>query len=62
LGGICNNTSTCNNAMIVGSCITADMSNTTFVNCLSIKNIPTSPSGLCSGMVWKDLDGSLKIV
>jgi hypothetical protein len=62
LGGICNNTGNCNCAMIVGSCITADMSNTTFVNCLSIKNIPTSPLGLCPGMVWKDLDGSLKII
>jgi len=61
LGGICNNTSTCNNAMIVGSCITANRQCTTFVNNLSIVNIPTSSAGLPSGAIWSDL-GTLKIV
>jgi hypothetical protein len=61
LGGKCNNTNGCTDAMIVGSCITADHTCTTFVNCLSIKNIPTSAVGLCSGMVWND-GGTLKIV
>jgi hypothetical protein len=48
-------------AMIVGDTITADRSNCTFVNNLSIKNIPTSATGLPSGSVWSD-GGTLKIV
>jgi hypothetical protein len=61
LGGICNNTSTCNDAMIIGSCITADRACTTFVNALSVKNMPTSSAGLPSGTIWSD-GGTLKIV
>jgi hypothetical protein len=61
LGGKNNTTNGCDCAMIIGSCITADMCCTTFVNCLSIKNIPTGSEGLCSGMVWND-SGSLKII
>jgi len=47
--------------MIVGSNITADRVCTTFVNNLSIKNIPTSSAGLPSGSVWNNL-GVLAIV
>jgi hypothetical protein len=47
--------------MIVGSCITANRQCATFVNNLSIVNIPTSSAGLPSGAVWSDL-GTLKIV
>jgi hypothetical protein len=61
LGGRNNSTNNCNCAMIVGSCITADRECTTFVNNLSIKNIPTSSVGLPSGSVWND-SGTLKIV
>jgi hypothetical protein len=46
--------------MIVGSCITADRACATFVNNLSIKNIPTSAPAQ-SGAVWSD-GGTLKIV
>jgi hypothetical protein len=47
--------------MIVGSNITADRVCTTFVNNLSIKNIPTSSAGLPSGAVWSN-SGVLTIV
>jgi hypothetical protein len=47
--------------MIVGNGITADRVCTTFVNNLSIKNIPTSSAGLPSGSVWSNL-GILTIV
>jgi hypothetical protein len=48
---------------IVGSNITADRSCTTFVNNLSIKNIPTTASGLPSGSVWRcTTDNTLRIV
>jgi hypothetical protein len=47
--------------MIVGSCITVDRACATFVNNLSIMNIPTSSAGLPSGSVWND-SGFLKIV
>jgi hypothetical protein len=40
--------------MIVGSCITADRQCATFVNNLSIINIPTGSVGLPSGSVWKN--------
>jgi hypothetical protein len=40
--------------MIVGSCITANRECATFVNNLSIINIPTSSAGLPSGAVWKN--------
>lgn len=61
LGGQCNNTSTFANTMIVGSCITADRACATFVNNLSIKNIPTSSAGLPAGSVWSN-SGVLTIV
>ena len=47
--------------MIVGSGITADRSNCTFVNNLSIMDIPTVATGLPAGSVWND-GGTLKIV
>jgi hypothetical protein len=40
--------------MIVGSNITADRACATFVNNLSIKNIPTGCAGLPSGSVWRN--------
>jgi hypothetical protein len=61
LGGTTNNTSTFDCAMIVGSNITADRACATFVNNLSIKNIPTSSAGLPSGSVWSNV-GILNIV
>jgi hypothetical protein len=54
VGGQFNNTNSCSGAMIVGSSITADRADATFVNNLSIKNIPTSSAGLPSGSVWKN--------
>jgi hypothetical protein len=64
LGGKCNTTAGYDCAMIIGACITADRACTTFVNNLSIKNIPTSPAGLPSGSIWSDVcnGGTLKIV
>jgi hypothetical protein len=53
LGGQFNTTNTCADAMIVGSCITADRVCTTFVNNLSIMNIPTSGVGLPVGSVYR---------
>jgi hypothetical protein len=53
-GGQSNNTCSLADTFIVGSCICADASCTTFVNKLSIKNIPTSNVGLPSGSVWYD--------
>ena len=47
--------------MIVGSSITADRACATFVNNLSIKNIPTASAGLPSGSVWSN-GGVLTIV
>jgi len=61
LSGNLNNTSTFACAMIVGSNITADRVCTTFVNNLSIKNIPTAATGLPSGSVWSNA-GVLNIV
>ena len=40
--------------LVKGSNITTDRACTTFVNNLSIKNIPTSSAGLPSGSVWKN--------
>jgi hypothetical protein len=40
--------------MIVGSCITANRECATFVNNLSIMNIPTGCLGLPSGAVWRN--------
>ena len=48
-------------AMIVGSNITADRACATFVNNLSIKNIPTAAAGLPAGSVWSN-SGVLNIV
>jgi len=48
-------------AMIVGSNITADRACATFVNNLSVKNIPTSAAGLPSGSVWSS-GGTLMII
>ena len=47
--------------MIAGDCITADRECATFVNNLSIKDIPTSSAGLPSGSVWNN-SGVLNIV
>lgn len=51
----------CTCAMIIGSNITADRVCATFVNNLSIKNIPTASTGLPSGSVWSN-SGVLNIV
>lgn len=48
-------------SFIVGSEITTDRACTTFVNNLSIKNIPTSAAGLPAGSVWNN-GGVLNIV
>jgi hypothetical protein len=53
LGGENNNTSTFEEAMIIGSNITANRACTTFVNNLSIRNIPTSSAGLPSGSIYR---------
>jgi hypothetical protein len=50
--------------MIVGSCITANRICTTFVNNLSIMNLPTSAPAQ-AGAVWRDTSttpNSLRIV
>jgi len=62
LGGRCN-CSTCSDSFIVGSNITTDRTCTTFVNNISIKNIPTASAGLPSGSVWRcTADNTLRIV
>jgi hypothetical protein len=53
LGGCCNVISN-DISFIVGSNITTDRVCTTFVNNLSIKNIPTAAAGLPSGSVWRN--------
>jgi hypothetical protein len=40
--------------MIVGSCIIANRECATFVNNLSIVNIPTASAGLPVGSVWRN--------
>jgi len=63
LGGVSNSTSTFACAMIVGSNITADRVCTTFVNNLSIKNVPIAATGLPSGAVWRcTVDNTLRII
>ena len=52
LGGL-GNLANCSCSMIVGSNITADRVCATFVNNLSIKNIPTSSAGLPSGSIYR---------
>ena len=61
LGGRSNSTNSLASAMIVGSQITAQRANTLHCNNLTIKNIPTSATGLTAGDVWNDA-GTLKIV
>ena len=61
LGGISNRITGNTNTFIVGSCITANRTCSTFVNNLSIMNIPSSSAGLPVGSVWSD-GGTLKIV
>jgi hypothetical protein len=60
LGGQMNR-ATCNDSFVVGSCIITDRVCTTFVNNLSIINIPTSSAGLPSKSVWSNA-GVLTIV
>jgi len=60
-GGRQNNTCGCACAMIVGSNICADRVCATFVNNLSIINIPTEVTGLPAGSVWSNA-GILTIV
>jgi hypothetical protein len=54
LGGVNNKTDNFCQVMIVGNNITANNSNTTFVNQLSIMSIPTSSVGLPTGAVYSD--------
>ena len=54
VGGITNGIDNLNNTFIVGSCIYANRACTTFVNNLSIMDIPTSPTNLPSKSVWRD--------
>jgi hypothetical protein len=61
LGGQTNSITGNTNTFIIGSNITANRNCTTFVNNLSIMDIPTSSSGLPTGSVWSD-GGTLKIV
>jgi hypothetical protein len=61
LGGKSNSTSTFCDSFIIGSCLTSDRACATFVNNLSIKNIPTSSAGLPAGSVWSNA-GVLNIV
>jgi len=61
LGGAYNNTSTFVNSHIIGSNITSNRINTTFVQNLSITTIPTASAGLPSGSVWSN-GGVLNIV
>jgi len=60
-GGLNNNTCSQCKSFIVGSDISADRVCATFVNNLSIKDIPTSSAGLPSGSVWNN-GGVLNIV
>jgi hypothetical protein len=53
LGGV-GNVNSCACSFIVGACITADRTCATFVNNLSIMNVPTSSAGLPSKSVWLD--------
>ena len=62
LGGQNNYICGYSNSHIIGSNIYADRIDTTFVNNLSIKNIPTSDAGLPSGALWKDGANRLNIV
>lgn len=61
VGGQNNSTKEYTNAHIVGSNIEADRNDTTFVNNLSIKDIPTSSKNLPKGSIWSN-KGVLTIV
>lgn len=61
VGGQNNTTKKHKNAHIVGSNIEADRDDTTFVNNLSIKDIPTSSKNLPKGSIWSN-KGVLTIV
>jgi hypothetical protein len=61
LAGQNNKTQKHTNAHIIGSNVVADRDDTTFVNNLSIKNIPTSANGLPKGSIWNN-KGVLNIV
>jgi hypothetical protein len=62
-GVLGNNNFICNNeSFVVGNNITPQRNNTTYVNCLSIVNIPINPIGCPSGTVYTDGSGNLKIV
>jgi hypothetical protein len=54
LGGEFNLINQLDKTFIVGSNITANRQCTTFVNNISIMNIPTSSTGLPSGSVWRN--------
>lgn len=54
LGGCCNNTCNCNCTMIIGSNICANRNCATFVNNLSIVNLPSSAAGLPQGSLYYD--------
>jgi hypothetical protein len=54
LGGAANCISYLGCTFIIGSNITADRSCTTFVNNLSIVNLPTASAGLPSKSLWYD--------
>jgi hypothetical protein len=60
IGGRCN-IANCTEVVIAGSCISANRACSTFVNNLSIMNIPTSSAGLPSKAVWSNA-GVLTIV
>jgi hypothetical protein len=53
VGGLCNNDNSLSKVVIAGSNITADRVCSTFVNNLSIKNIPSSSAGLPSGSIYR---------
>lgn len=61
LAGQNNNIQKHTNSHIIGSDIIADRDDTTFVNNLSIKNIPTSSKDLPKGSIWNN-KGVLSIV
>jgi hypothetical protein len=62
VGGFSNNIISRNDTFVIGSCISANRACTTFVNNLSIMDIPTSTVGLPAGSVWRDTNGFLRIV
>jgi hypothetical protein len=61
IGGQNNTTKEFTNTHIIGSNIEADRQDTTFVNNLSIKDIPTSSKDLPKGSIWSN-KGVLTIV